>query len=396
MPQLQRWIYASRFVDRSGLDDLCLQPVQVEMAGRGVPVIAARHAWRSKSRQVGGAVDLGVETSSPAHTAARAVSPDRHCGVDVPAAYVRSVRSPASGPRYASCNPAARFAAPTDWAKQIPGDRPNACVTIGHVGGGTFPHAPAPASHRACRARSAFGAAPRRMKNTCVVPLAASVRASHSAPVQRLGLGHVVLPPCDAPSLRRRMASRNPPIIRAGSSLSQDAAKLSMPRSIASRIGRFSQARISDFWALTARGPHARTAATRRSTAASSAAGATTCSTRPQRSAVAASIVSPVQQQFARASPTDQLRQQCRPRRTHPRECRSALRACRRSRPTWRHACRRTRRPPARRRARKPWMRAMTGTGRRRNTSQLRCTNVMKSRAEPASSLAISVMSHRR
>src|SRR5271166_980895 len=38
-------------------------------------------------------------------------------------------------------------------------------------------------------------------------------------------------------------------------------------------------------------------------------------------------------------------------------------------------------------------MRAITGTGRRRNTSQLRCTSVMKARADAGSRSAISLMS---
>jgi len=59
--QLQRWIYAGRFVDRSGLDDLRLQSVQVEMRGPRCAGHRRAPGMAQQSRQVGGAVHLGVE-----------------------------------------------------------------------------------------------------------------------------------------------------------------------------------------------------------------------------------------------------------------------------------------------------------------------------------------------
>jgi hypothetical protein len=67
-----------------------------------------------------------------------------------------------------------------------------------------------------------------------------------------------------------------------------------MPSAMASVTGMLSQLRTSSFCRRMARGPDSTIAATHSSTASSRAPGATTFSTSPQASAVAASIVSPV------------------------------------------------------------------------------------------------------
>ena len=101
----------------------------------------------------------------------------------------------------------------------------------------------------------------------------------------------------------RRLRLANADSIRCGSSVAKARTKQSMPAAIAASAGRFSHSRISAFCCRTACAPAAKSAVAMVSTSASSASGATTRSTRPQDSAVAASMVSP--SMSSRRAPAD-------------------------------------------------------------------------------------------
>src|SRR5690606_23532733 len=164
-----------------------------------------------------------------------------------------------------------------------------------------------------------------------------------------------------------------------------------MPARIASLTGMSSHLRIRAFCRRIARGVASSSASSHSATAASSSASGTTRSTRPQRAASSASYTSPsssswrVRPQPTRpgsraASTTDGM-----PRRTSGMPKRADAAAIRRSQAA-------TSSSPAP--SVKPWMRAITGTGRRRTASQQRCTRVMNARPPPGSVIApISSMS---
>ena len=96
-------------------------PFRSRCAGRGVPVIASRHAWRIRRGRSAASVDIGGELRHRREQRRVRDFLIRVAMLHRAAACARSSRSPALWPRYASCKPAARFAAPTDCAKQMPG-----------------------------------------------------------------------------------------------------------------------------------------------------------------------------------------------------------------------------------------------------------------------------------
>src|SRR5271169_1145556 len=189
---------------------------------------------------------------------------------------------------------------------------------------------------------------------------------------------------------RERSRASAAPAIRAGSSLSKALTKQSIPRSIAAPIGNSSQSRISDFCSRTARGPAARIGRTKRSTAASSPSAGATASIRPQSSASAAPIVSPVSSsRRARPGPIS-FGNKAASTTEGMQIATSGMPKIELSLATRRSQAAASSSPAPRA---KPSMRAMTGTGSRRNPSQQRCTRVMNLRAAAWSSAAISAMS---
>ena len=135
MRQLQRRIDDGRFTApyrsrRSSPD----RPYRSRCAGRGEPVIASRHAWRSSRGRSAASVDIGRELG---HRRIERPMRDfliRVAMMEAAAARARSSAITGLWPSHASCKPAARFAAPTDCAKQMPGRPGNARIAIGHVG----------------------------------------------------------------------------------------------------------------------------------------------------------------------------------------------------------------------------------------------------------------------
>src|SRR5271169_5288352 len=186
---------------------------------------------------------------------------------------------------------------------------------------------------------------------------------------------------------RERSRASAAPAIRAGSSVSKALTKLSIPRSIAAPIGNASQSRISDFCSRTAREPAARIGRTKRSAASSSLSAGATASTRPQSSASAAPIVSPVSSsRLARPGPISLGNKAASTTEGMP-IATSGMPKTEPSLATRRSQAAASSSPAPRA---KPSMRAMTGTGSRRNASQQRCTDVMNLRAAAWSSSAMS------
>ena len=119
---------------RAGVSASPVRPAMSRCTGRGVPVVASRNAWRIRCGICSSASICAWNLVTAAIQRRRARPPGRRCGTGSRATWRPVNAITGEWPRYGSCSAAARLAAPTDCAMQMPGLPDDARVAVGHVG----------------------------------------------------------------------------------------------------------------------------------------------------------------------------------------------------------------------------------------------------------------------